>query len=97
MNLEYDAEAYVEALDAADWYERKVRGLGTRFAAEWKRVESDVLSRPELYRCLYGPVRACRFRVFPYRLLYRIKDESLVQVLAVIHHARKPGYWKHRS
>jgi hypothetical protein len=97
MHVSYDPEAYLEGLSAADWYEAKERGLGARFAAEWKRVEKDITARPDFYRCRYGPVRACNFQVFPYRLLYRIKPSGEVQILAVMHHAREPGYWQPRA
>ncbi len=36
------------------------------------------------------------FEVFPYALIFRIRDDEL-QVIAVMQMSRRPGYWKARD
>jgi len=38
MNLEFHPEAELELIEAADFYEREVPGLGERFEAEVRRA-----------------------------------------------------------
>jgi toxin ParE1/3/4 len=33
---------------------------------------------------------------FPFALIYRIERDE-VQILAVAHHSRRPGYWRERE
>ncbi|MBK7075209.1 MAG: hypothetical protein IPH44_23220 [Myxococcales bacterium] len=35
------------------------------------------------------------FKRFPYYLIYRERD-GMVEVVAVMHARRHPGYWRHR-
>jgi len=54
-----------------------------------------VCAAPEIYRCFKGDLRKCRFEVFPYVLVFRIYGDE-IQVAAVMHTSRKPGYWEDR-
>lgn len=54
-----------------------------------------MLANPVIHRCFEGDLRKCRFDVFPYALVFRIRGDEL-QVIAVMHMSRRPGYWKER-
>jgi hypothetical protein len=45
-----------------------------------------------------GPHSTSRFllRKFPFTLIYRERPSGVIQIVAVAHTSRKPGYWKHR-
>ena len=32
---------------------------------------------------------------FPYTIVYRVRDQDIV-IVAIAHHSREPGYWRHR-
>ena len=96
MTVRYNDEAHAEALDAAAWYEARQEGLVRRFLAKWKEAENRMVADPEINRPFVGDLRRCRFEVFPYALVYRIADENALDVVAVMHSSRKPGYWKSR-
>jgi hypothetical protein len=34
---------------------------------------------------------------FPYLLIYREREDGVIQILAVAHTSRRPGYWKERG
>lgn len=41
-------------------------------------------------------MRKVRVDRFPYSIIFRLLDKDTVQVLAVAHGSREPGYWKNR-
>ena len=84
-------------MEAAAWYEARQEGLARRFLAKWKNAEERMTSTPELNPTFLDNFRACRFEGFPYKLIYRIADSGDLQVIAVMHMKRRPGYWKERS
>jgi hypothetical protein len=52
-----------------------------------------VCASPDRSRIVLAPdIRRAMFKVFHFDLVYREVD-GLVQVLAIAHHRRQPGYW----
>ena len=49
-------------------------------------------------RWALGPHSTRRFllRKFPFTLIYRERPTGAIQIVALAHTSRKPGYWKHR-
>ena len=41
-------------------------------------------------------IRWRRVSRFPHVIYFRIKDEETIQVLAISHERREPGYWRER-
>lgn len=60
----------------------------------------DALARsceaPLIYACFDGEFRKIRVGKFRYNLVFRIRGEE-IQILAVMHMSRRPGYWKKRA
>jgi len=48
------------------------------------------------YVCFDGEFRKIRVGKFRYNLVFRIRGEE-IQILAVMHMSRRPGYWKKRA
>ena len=48
-----------------------------------------------MQRCFYRECRRVKADKFPYWVIYRVKDD-IVQILAIMHTSRHPGYWKLR-
>jgi toxin ParE1/3/4 len=89
-------DAYQELVQARDWYEERVAGLGEKFFLE---VESAVLSIQDSPESWPNYVRgAKRFLVhrFPFAIIYR-HDDKTIQVIAIMHLKRRPGYWRSRK
>jgi hypothetical protein len=93
MRVNYDDAAREEGFEAAEWYGKQQKTLQTRFLEKWKDAENRMLASPQIQRCFEGDLRKCRFEVFPYTLVFRIREDEL-QVIAVMHMSRSPGYWK---
>jgi plasmid stabilization system protein ParE len=96
MRIIYEDAARQEGMEAAAWYEQQQQGLGTRFLTQWKNAENRMVANPEIHRCIQGELRKCRFVIFPYALVFRTRGDDL-QVLAIMHMRRKPGYWNKRD
>ncbi len=95
MRVNYDDAAREEGFEVAEWYGAQQKTLQTRFLAKWKDAENRMVASPQIHRCFEGDLRKCRFDVFPYALVFRIRGDEL-QVIAVMHMSRRPGYWKER-
>lgn len=96
MTYRYHKDAALELVDASVYYDRQREGLGDEFLDEVRAAEQRILSAPEGWTLLGDEVRRCPLRRFPYALLYRKVNDELLEIIAVMHLRRKPGYWAGR-
>jgi len=92
---EFHHEATAEYDAAFDWYLERSPDAALRFDAEVDRALAQIIAAPQ--RWAAGPHSTRRFllRQFPFTLIYRDRS-STIQIVAVAHTSRKPGYWKDR-
>jgi len=79
----------------ARYYEEKRSGLGQDFRNEFEAAVQRARDFPEGCQRLDDELRRCRFKRFPYGLIYAIRDDIII-VVAVSHLHRKPGHWRDR-
>jgi plasmid stabilization system protein ParE len=84
-----------ELLDARDYYDDLVFGLGKKFIVEIERCLSIIKANPLAYPSIRENVRKAVVIKFPFSILYRV-DENAIYILAVMHQKRKPRYWAER-
>lgn len=53
-------------------------------------------SQPLIFRCFEEDFRKMTVGKFRYSLIFRIRGDE-IQILAIAHMSRKPGYWKDRA
>jgi plasmid stabilization system protein ParE len=94
--VEFHPAARGELIQSAKYYQAQSPGLGRRFALAVLDAVHRIQESPLLYRVLEGDVRRCRVLRFPYGVVYRTRPER-IEVLAVMHLHRQPGYWKPRT
>ncbi len=92
----FHPEAEAELDEAARFYESRVMSLGQQFVAEVQRVVSFIRKYPDAGAPVRLPVRRALVDRFPYAEVYRRERES-VQILAVAHVRKRPGYWRRRK
>lgn len=83
---------------AADvrYYDEKYPGRGQRFAGAVERSLMLISEFPLAYPVLYEPdIRSAKVARFPYRVVYVVVAAN-VDVIAVAHAKRRPGYWRDR-
>ncbi|MEW5766627.1 MAG: type II toxin-antitoxin system RelE/ParE family toxin [bacterium] len=93
--VEYHSQAKAEIQEAIKWYDDKVEGLGLEFLFEVRYAESKIIQAPEMWPTYEGETRRYLLKRFPFGVIYLTSDEK-IQIVAVAHYKRKPGYWKKR-
>lgn len=94
--VEFHPEAYSEAEEARAWYENSTPGLGMAFIDSVRMAVDAIRNSPEMWPPYEYGSRRFFLRRFPFSLIYR-HDASKIQIIAVAHFHRRPGYWKNRS
>lgn len=92
----FHPEALEEADKAAEFYKEQQLGLEKRFLEALQDAIFRVRRNPLLYRRIEGEIRKCRLLRFPYGVIYRINNDW-VEIIAVMHLRKQPGYWKSRT
>ncbi len=91
-------EAEEELAGAGEWYEERRPGLGVEFVAEVDDALAGIGEQPEAWP-IWRPDRPYRKRSlsrFPYVIFYSLSGADLVEVVAIAHAKRRPGYWMER-
>ena len=77
------------------WYLERSETSATKFVAELDQALALVTESPARWPRGEYATRKFVLRRFPFAVIYREK-ETVVQVLAIAHGHRRPGYWKGR-
>ncbi|MSV32471.1 MAG: type II toxin-antitoxin system RelE/ParE family toxin [Bryobacterales bacterium] len=94
--VRFHPDAVEEAEAAVDWYAKRSRRVANRFLLELEGALGAICEAPGRWPFFDGPARRILFRRFPYVLIYRACEDR-IEVLAVAHGRRRPGYWKNRT
>jgi plasmid stabilization system protein ParE len=84
-----------EAGGALEWYAARSPRAAAAFLSELEHAVAQVRDTPERWPRIAGRVRRYVFPRFPFSLVYRLTRAD-IEVIAVAHHRRKPGYWRSR-
>jgi hypothetical protein len=96
MHISWHHEARAELIEAAQFYEERLLGLGSDFLDAVDDAVASVMSDPTRYDAVEDDIRRCPIRRFSHDLYIRATDDE-VRVLVVYHYSREPGYWTGRS
>lgn len=96
MKVRWHGEARAEADAAAAFYNEKQPGLARRFLDNLEETLHRIQRHPQAYREVTGEIRKCRVAHFPYGVIYRVRADTM-EIIAVMHLRRSPGYWKTRT
>jgi plasmid stabilization system protein ParE len=96
MQVELHEEAAAEYDAAFDWYLDRSPDAAVKFDAEVDRALTQILQSPRRWAAGAYQTRKLLLRQFPFILVYRERPSGDIQVVAVAHTSRKPGYWKRR-
>jgi toxin ParE1/3/4 len=90
--------ARAEFETAAAWYESHAEGLGEEFIGGIDEVVTRIQSSPGQFPLWDGDRRFRRAIAhrFPYVIFFRELSDT-VEIVAVAHAAREPGYWFKRK
>jgi toxin ParE1/3/4 len=95
-SLEIHPEALEEFKSALIWYQERSEIAAANFVAELDRAVELVIKSPERWPSGEYGIRKFTLRRFPFAIFYRTTGAA-IQILAVAHGHRRPGYWKPRA
>lgn len=83
---------------AVRWYESQRLGLGAEMFDAVVTTIQRIEQQPESGAAAHPETRTRRTLVerFPYQVVYRLTQDE-IEILAIAHLKRRPGYWKHRD
>lgn len=92
--------AATEELDeAAEWYDAQLPGLSLELFDAVDEAIALIVERPVAWQrdsVVSGrEIRRFVMRRFPFSIVYYATDD-IIQVVAVAHGKRRPGYWRER-
>jgi toxin ParE1/3/4 len=90
--LEFHPEARAEARVSLLWYRRRSVRTGEAFLAELDQAIETILQAPDRWSLDASGYRRFRLRRFPFVIVYGDKPAT-VQIIAIAHASRRPGYW----
>jgi plasmid stabilization system protein ParE len=96
MIVEFLPEARSELVQAVEYYERELPGLGQRFWSEVDQHINWIAENPEVSRLRVGGYRRVNLRVFPYYVAYIVRDPT-IWILSIAHGHSLPEYWIDRT
>ena len=96
----FAVEVHSLAADEAEaterWYRERNETASIRFRDELDRAVELISERPEAGAPYVAHTRRVLLRRFPFFVVYRVLGER-VQIVAVAHARRRPGYWGARQ
>ena len=91
MSIIYHPEAEAELMESAQFYSRRVPGLGADFLDTVDTAIALISEAPESWRIIRHDVRRYLLPRFPFAIFYRVLPDHL-RILAVKHHSRRTDY-----
>ncbi len=96
LRLRLHPDAAFEGIEARIWIGDDDFLQGEIFADALEESFKRIKHGPLIYRCFDGEFRRIKVGKFRYSVIFRICGDE-IQVIAVMHQHRRPGYWKDRS
>ena len=88
-------KALEEAEAAVSWYRGRSALAALRFLDELDSAISQLAFNPSGHALFEGTTRRIVLPHFPYMLIFR-ERAAWVEVIAIAHRRRRPGYWRER-
>jgi plasmid stabilization system protein ParE len=88
-------EAWDDYFQASAWYHSQDPSASLRFEAAVDGALEEIGQRPLAWPLIDRRTRQRVLTDFPFSILYRVETDT-VNVLAIAHAKRRPGYWRKR-
>jgi toxin ParE1/3/4 len=88
--------AELDAMDAANWYNHRIDGLGNEFLLALEAKINAIRRNPQQFIIVYKNIRRALTERFPFGVFFIVENE-VVYVIAIIHTSRSPKTWKKRK
>ena len=95
MRFIFHQEALLEYEKAAVYYSKISKELSISFIETIESGLKEILEYPEGRQIIEEDIRRYLIKRFPFGIYYTIESDY-IQIIAIMHMKRKPGYWKDR-
>jgi plasmid stabilization system protein ParE len=95
MILEFFEDAASEVEEGRAWYRERSESAEAGFLRELDHAIQQVTDAPSQWPHYLAGTQRYVFPSYPYSLVYFI-EESTINVVAIAHDKRRPGYWRER-
>ena len=96
ISVQFRPAASRDVIDAVDWYETQLAGLGTRFFEDFDQVLSRIEASRGQFPNVYRDVHRALLRRFPYGIFFKnYEDRTLVVAVADLR--REASRWQRRT
>ena len=83
--------------EAARWYNKQMKGLGSQFMNRIRERVLDLEKNPFIFQIRYSNIYTAVVRQFPFMIHYTIvKFNKTVDIIAILNTYRNPEIWKNR-
>jgi toxin ParE1/3/4 len=97
IEVRFAQEAVEEAREARQWYQERSRAAAASFVSELDRALEQIQRYPALGAPYIAGTRRRLLLRFPFFIVYLYREDiPEIQVVAVAHAKRRPGYWQRR-
>ena len=93
--VEFHEEAALEYDAAVEWYLERSSMAASKFVDAVSRAMDMIVEAPHRWPAGSRGTRRFLLQRFPFAIVYR-ELPAAIQVLAIAHARRRPGYWKQR-
>jgi plasmid stabilization system protein ParE len=95
MEVRFFEEANAEIEEGRDWYRRRSEVAEAALLRELNHAVGMVAEAPHRWAKYIAGTRRYVFPTFPYSLVFFVANDA-INIVAVAHDKRKPGYWRKR-
>jgi plasmid stabilization system protein ParE len=95
VRIRFHPAAAAEVEAAVQWYAEHSPLAARAFAMEVSVCVERVREAPARWPYYMHNTRRYLFPHFPFSLIYRVHNRE-IEIVAVAHHRRRPGYWMSR-
>jgi toxin ParE1/3/4 len=82
---------------AGEWYRARSEATRGRFRQAILEALDRIDRDPVMPPTIVGGYRRVKLRQFPFLLIYELRPDDRILVVAVAHTSRRPGYWRRRT
>jgi plasmid stabilization system protein ParE len=94
--LKIHPDALAEAESSVTWYRNRSPRAASSFLEDLERSIEIIVEAPQRWPLDEDGFRQYQLRRFPFVFFYR-DTPDVVEIIAVAHARRNPGYWKYRQ
>jgi toxin ParE1/3/4 len=95
LPLDFHPDARIDAVEAYRWYAERSQDAAEAFRTELQNAGNSIQQSPEFWAQYLFGTRRYLMKRFPFVVVDRLTVDR-IEILAVAHGRRKPGYWRCR-